>query len=242
MKNLKKLFARREYQKWINDFRTLVSKKEARRNSWHSFVQTFNNSTPIPEIWSKARALKYRLANHIKYNLSQEQFDSFLSTINSDYVASHIEVSHHEPIPCSDYWLEQPFSLEELKFLTLLQRKHHSRYWLYFLRYSQTSFYFLTHGLMQNNQCSSVTINHPRNLVSFFNRPHSQKRLLRTFELRPIALATCVRKLVVSMLNRRLIHWLEINSMLPYNMFRFRSGKSTIDAITHLTTALIKPS
>jgi len=44
------------------------------------------------------------------------------------------------------------------------------------------------------------------------------------------------------MINKRLVHWLESNSILPDNFFGFRPGRSTIDAINQLTTDIHRAS
>jgi len=42
------------------------------------------------------------------------------------------------------------------------------------------------------------------------------------------------------MLNKRLIHWLESNSIIPNNFYGFRSGRSTTHAVGHLVTDIHK--
>ena len=54
-------------------------------------------------------------------------------------------------------------------------------------------------------------------------------------EINPIALASCIRKLVDSILNKRLIHWLEINNVMPHYFYGFRSGRSTVDAVSQFS-------
>ena len=42
------------------------------------------------------------------------------------------------------------------------------------------------------------------------------------------------------MLNKRLVHWLESNSIIPNNFYGFRSGRSTTHAVGHLVTDIHK--
>jgi len=53
-------------------------------------------------------------------------------------------------------------------------------------------------------------------------------------KLGPIALATCIRKLVDTILTKRFDNWLEENNILPNNFFGVRAGHSTIDAVSQL--------
>lgn len=55
-------------------------------------------------------------------------------------------------------------------------------------------------------------------------------------KLRPIALSSCIRKLVESMLNARLRHWSEQKGIIPHNCYGFRNKRSAIDCVTSLVS------
>jgi len=45
---------------------------------------------------------------------------------------------------------------------------------------------------------------------------------------------SCIRKIVESILNFRLTHWIEQRLILPHNMFGFRQNKWAIDCVETL--------
>lgn len=55
---------------------------------------------------------------------------------------------------------------------------------------------------------------------------------------RPIALSSCVRKMVESIFNSRLSHWLEINDMLPPDTYAFRTDSNSLDCVSRLTSSI----
>jgi len=53
-------------------------------------------------------------------------------------------------------------------------------------------------------------------------------------QYRPIALMACIRK-IMDILNTRLIHWLDQQSLFPLNIFGFKHHTSAIDCVRILT-------
>ena len=66
----------------------------------------------------------------------------------------------------------------------------------------------------------------------------SGKQKLSTNSYRPIALTSCLGKLLERIINNRLRWRLEKNNLLDQNQFGFRPGRSTVDAILRLTEAI----
>jgi len=115
--------------------------EQPRRDSWKSFVQSFNRSTPFSEIWKKARSIRYRLNRPNKCVPSAEQSEDFLSSINPDYPPSFEEVTMHETSTCSNHWLDQPFLLEELATALHWEKKNFTYGLVYFMRFFNTYLY-----------------------------------------------------------------------------------------------------
>jgi len=132
---------------------------------------------------------------------------------------------------CELTWFDQPFTLDELTYA--LQHKENTTSGIDKISYeilkqlSISSFVILCRIL--NNLWLKSLI--PDSWHHYKITPIPKKNSLK---LRPIALASCIRKLVDSILNERLIHWLEIHNVMPHYFYGFRSGRSTVDAVTQL--------
>ena len=81
---------------------------------------------------------------------------------------------------------------------------------------------------------TSSSNTYPLRLLSWRHSKISPTPKSNSSKLRSIALATCIRKLVDTILNKRLVHWLEVNNILRTNFFGLRAGRSTINAVGQL--------
>jgi len=57
---------------------------------------------------------------------------------------------------------------------------------------------------------------------------------VHSYNIRPIALMACLRKIMETILNTRLTHWLEQQSFFPPNTFGFRHHTSAIACVSTL--------
>ena len=205
--------------------------KLSRKSSWKSYISSIKSSTPLKEVWNKARAIRYRSIHPNVPAPSHDQIITFLSNTIPDYVPNIDEISTPPPPPQSTHWLDQPFTLDELTH-ALHSKKDTSpgidNISYSILKHLSTSSLVILCRIFNSLWATSSV---PESWLHYKISPIPKKN---SSKLRPIALATCIRKLVDSILNKRLVHWIESNNILPPNFFGFRVGSSTINAVSHL--------
>lgn len=203
--------------------------KLARRISWRNFTNSFNKSTPMSKIWSMAKSISN--SRSLGPTPNQEQIEQLLTSLAPPYAPQRDEMPPDQYPACSPHLLDQPFTIFELT--TALQIKKNSAPGSDSITYTilkkLSTSSLITLCRILNSLWSHSKI--PSDWLSFKIIPIPKKG---SPKLRPIALASCLRKTLESMLNKRLVYWLESSHILPDNLFGFRPGRNTIEAVTNL--------
>ena len=177
---------------------------KAKRDSWRNLCQSFNRETNISEVWKKSKIFR---SDHRPppLALSADQLDLFADTVTPTSAIDSTESdAAWTTIPCpSTHFLDAPFTLPELT-ATLSTKKSTAP------GLDQISFAILQHLSQSalstlldilNSLWASGTI--PNLWLHFKVIPIPKKD---SQKFRPIALSSCPRKLIETMLNSRFIH------------------------------------
>ena len=237
------------------------TQKEARKLSWRSFVSTINVDTPMSKIWNRIRKMRgiYRPlpAPYFIENDTHITDPEDVATILADHYASVSAGDAYAPAFCRHK------AVAELQRLELSSNGHEdynsSRTFLEFnmmlSRCSNTAAGDdkITYQLLKH--CHETA---QRALLGIFNRvwleeaypdawlsatvlsfPKPAKTPTDKVNHRPIALTSCIGKLMEKIVNCRLVRYLESKGLLPQHQFGFRRLHSTSDALLRVTNDIL---
>lgn len=226
--------------------------------SWRAYVSTLTSNTPLSAVWRKVHKLsgKHPPLHAPVLKVSNSTIAEPLAVANA--LGSHFSkissgshltpqfltlksIKERTPITfslSSTAHYNSPFSLSELT--SALQSCRNTREGLDHIHYS----------MLKHLPPSSLTF-----LLALFNRiwslgdfpPSWREALVLPFvkpgttgslpcEYRPIALTSCLCKLMERMVNHRLMWHLESKSLLSSCQFGYRRARSTADPLAHIDT------
>ena len=238
-----------DYKRRRAMFRQAILK--AKRDSWESFVSSISSKTTSSQVWRKVKLLSSKPAkrtivlkeNNKVISNAQEIVDSLaeqFSSVTSDNptFAVHKLVAENIPIPLSplnNSWYNKPFSVKEFNFA------------LSSCTSNSPGPDHVTYSMIK--QLDDIQTQH---LLSFFNylyktdipeqwkeakvipilKPNKPSHTKTSY--RPIALLSCLSKLMEKMVNRRLLSFLEHKNFFSNFQSGFRAGHSTYDSLCRL--------
>ena len=236
-------------------FQYLLRKSQA--DSWRGYVSSLNSRTPITKVWQRVKKIQGRYGGSNRPVLQSEtglltapkavadHFGSTLSRISEGLQCPTFIVNKRlkecRPVTFADgddREYNVPFTVVELE--DALQHCNNTA------AGEDTIHYLMLKHLPEE----SVQF-----LVSLFNRiwvsddfpsswrtsvvlpfPKKGKDALISSNYRPIALTSCLCKLLEKIVNKRLIWFLESTNTLQQNQYGFRKCRSTTDALVRLDT------
>lgn len=207
--------------------------KGKKRGYWRRFVNGLSKDTSMNVLWSTARKMR----NHVPSNESEQFSDSwvfkFAKKICPDSVPMEKMYHGSQVHEC-----ESPFTMVELS-LALLSCNN-----------TAPGMDGIKFNLLKNLPDIAK-----KRLLNLFNLllaqnivPH-EWRQVKVIAIqkpgkpasdhnsyRPIAMISCIRKLLEKMILRRLDQWVEENNLLSATQFGFRRGKGTTDCLALLSS------
>jgi len=228
---------------------------EAKRLSWASYVSSINSNTSSRVVWQKIRAMSGRKSSFLIHKLVknsqnittvqgivQELGDQFASASSSSNYSLHFQNLKTElevPLDFSSNISQSynhPFSLNELESV------------LHSLKDSSPGHDNITYSMIQHLPPEALRL-----LLTLYNTIWStgvypqvwrqaivipllkqNKDPLLSSSYRPISLTCCLSKVLEKMINRRLVWYLETNSLLRSYQSGFRKYHSTLDQLVKL--------
>ncbi|CAF4294310.1 unnamed protein product, partial [Rotaria magnacalcarata] len=232
---------------------------EAKRSSWRTYVGSFNENTPLKRVWANIRKIMGKKSSNPSIVLKEQD----VMILDQSKIANILATTFAKASSPQHYSI--PFlkhkTIEEAKPLNWKKSNTIEKYNMDFtitemmlalqsckdtapgpdnvtyvmLRHlPDTSFNFLlslynaiwTSHIMPNNWGHAQILPFPK--------PNKDPTLPTNY--RPIALTSCISKLMEKMVAARLSHILETKNYFSEYQFGFRKGRSTIDALQYLTT------
>ncbi|GBO22524.1 RNA-directed DNA polymerase from mobile element jockey [Araneus ventricosus] len=238
------------------DFRRI--ERYSKRTSWKSFVSSITSSISSRELWHKVKkAFGTPTSNPISVLCVNGQTISSLKGIANSIASTLANTSNSKNYnreflnhkmktekkklnfnSRSDYSYNCNFTFQE--FQACLSKVHKSSpgpdnisyiMLLHLTTESQTNLLYLFNRIW-NEQCFPSSWQE----AIIIPIPKPGKDITNPLNYRPIALTSCLCKLLEKMINRRLTHFLETKNLLSPFQSGFRKGRSTLDNILALET------
>lgn len=214
--------------------------KEQKRKSWRNYCSSITIHTTISSIWNKVRCIKNgseKTSLYGKVEISQDWLEDYADSIA---VASN----SHRPYTETDnstlhtHILDELYTLEELHTaikcnssdtapgpdnITYSMIKHLPDTAMKVLLYIYNNIWSSTEWIDEWQEQYIIPIKKPG------------KNPCEIESYRPIALTSCLIKTLERIMKNKLEWYLESNKLIPSNLFAYRKGKSTSDAIFSLT-------
>ena len=230
--------------------------KQAKRDSWHSFVSTINPSTPSTQVWSTVNRInrKYSRSPITSIHDNNQIIDDPRDIANSlamrfshtsssaNYHPSFLpikEAAELTPIPFATediFYYNTDFTLEELQ-RALGACKGTSpgpdeiRYEMIQHLSSGDTAKLLG---VYNELWRAQTFPNSWHFAHIIPIPKKGGDRKSTLSYRPIALTNCLCKVMERMVNRRLLFFLESQNLLNGHQCGFRKGRQTLDHLVNL--------
>jgi Reverse transcriptase (RNA-dependent DNA polymerase) len=247
----------------IIEFKRLRAKvrwavKKARKKAWEEYSNTLTNQTPTQEIWKKIGKIKGRpnssgiqqirtspdqtattnpeeianlLADHFSKNSSTEGYHPSFKELKQRHETEDIDIN-------LSYNAEYNTDLTEEEMTAALQDCKGSSPGPDQVEYElikQLNWSTKKKILDAYNQIwATGTFPAAWTTATVIAVPKPGKDPERVESYRPIALTSCLCKLMERMVNRRLVFFLENNNLISNQQFGFRKGRSTLDVLAIL--------
>ena len=238
--------------------RAIVVKNRARRESWKAFVSKLTVDTPMTKIWSQVQKMtgKYKqrstpciksnniiITDNIEVaNKLADQYEHISSGANYSHnfiqqkqqlESRHLDFSAHQQYPYND-----PISeIEVIGMLKQCKKTAPGEDGIHYEMLEKSHPTLLLLLLAIYNKVWNAGI-YPcewkRAIVLSFLKPGKPSDDVTSY--RPIALTSCVGKLLEKIINARLMNVLELNGVLSKYQFGFRRMHSAIDSLTRLAS------
>ena len=228
--------------------------KTAKYNSWKSFISTITKETPMKKIWKRIRKMKGSNSpirtpciDHNNATITEPQdianilaeHYSSISSTNS-YDPQFRRIRHNKMLrnldfhTAEDHYYNVPITMRELECslqqcnntapgedqitYTMIKRAHPS----------MRDLILKLFNIIWTNHQFPANLRHAV-ILSFLKQDKPSNEVA---SYRPIALTSCIGKLMEKIINSRLTQYLECNSILSNFQYGFRKQRSTIDSLT----------
>jgi len=248
------------YNRWRA--RARYTKQQAKKQSWQAYVSTLNADTPMTKIWQRIRKMTGKYSQHPAPCLTDGQ------DVTSDPVRVALLLSQHfQSVSASDGYSPAFATVKgraesmRLDFTARIQYSYNDpvtetemigalrqcrntaagddniRYEM--LRHLHTSSLKL---LLQIYNQYWLNDDYPdewrRAVILAFPKPNKPPTSPSSY--RPIALTSCVGKLMEKIVNTRLMSHLEANDCLSPHQYGFRKMRAAPDALIRLSTDIMQ--
>jgi hypothetical protein len=230
--------------------------KRAKQESWRSYCSRITSDTPISQLWKQVKHLRMPF-------VQKSQPFIMTNTVVTDSLSKTQALSRHyeQLLTCP---APSPYPLHVILPLAVaLSDDTHSPinepFSLYELKCCISQLKKTTPGLDQvhNSHLMHLPPDHVRWLLDLFNQslrsaivpepwkaalivpiPKPGKSLTSVTSYRPISLLSCISKLLESLINKRLVFFLEQNNSLRPSQGGFRRRLAGVDQIARLEAAI----
>jgi hypothetical protein len=238
--------------------RTRRTVRMNQKASWQNFISRINANTPAKKVWDMVRKIegKHRrpIIKHLqtttgKATSTKEIADALAKTVEynsstqhySTELQKHKRTAETQPVRFQDGRTEKynlPFTKEELA--TALQRAHDTApgpdqipyQLLRNLSENATTILLQAFNTLWENDCFPDTWHHAT--VIPIAKPGKDDTDPSNY--RPIALTSCICKIMERMINNRLMWYLETNNLISPAQSGFRKQRGTMDHVVRLET------
>ena len=241
--------------------RTIKFKK---RSSWRQYVSSINTNTTIKKVWNKIRKITGKSSNKTLHHVKDkngniatskkevadalgEQFQK--SSSSSNYSTKFQKIKTKEEKRSinfnlsrkdkkSNHFYNKKFKLRDLKWA--IRKSNNSTpgpdqiHYEILKHLPETTLKILVKLI---NECwKTDTFPDSWRQALVIPVPKPDKDLLYPINYRPIALTSCICKVVERMVNERLVWFLDKNNILSRQQYGFRKNRSTVDHLVRLET------
>ena len=234
-------------------------RRKAQRDSWHNYVSSINSSTSSKIVWNKIKRMKGNNSHmmsiltdngiplssfHDMANLLAEHFSSVSSSTSYSPTFIRIRETAEQNAISFRPFTPGGYNCEFTEF-ELLKALHHTKN-------SAPGLDNIHYAMLRNLPCTSLC-----NLLRLYNRiwssrvfpnswrhaivlafPKPGKDASLPSSYRPIALTSCMCKVMERMVNERLVYFLESNSCLSPYQSGYRKTRSTLCNLLKLETSI----
>lgn len=224
-----------KYQSLERQFKNLIKGKK--RGYWRHFVEGLSRETSMTTLWKVAKNMR----NHVSSNESEEYSHrwifNFARKVCPDSVPMEKIIRH---VSIERGTLDSAFTMVELSIALLCCNN------------TAPGIDGIKFSLLKN-----LPISAKKRLLNMFNQfleqnivPHDWRQV-RVIAIqkpgkpasdfnsyRPIAMLSCIRKLMEKMILLRLDKWVEENGLLSETQFGFRRGRGTNDCLALLSSEI----
>jgi len=235
------------------------TKREARRQSWREYVTKINENTPMSKVWKRIRKIKGKNSTGTPCLRINGDIEMDAQKV-ADHLAQHLSsVSSHEAFPPEFQTIKRNAEISEINFHTLDAKEYNCEitmdevesalktttntapggdniHYAMLKHLSQPAFVFLLYIF---NRVFTTKIPDIWNRAVVLPFPKPNKDPLCAGSYRPIALTSCVCKLIEKILNHRLVHYLEKSKFFNPAQYGFRKKRSTMDSLVKLETDIL---
>ena len=236
-----------------------VTFQAAKKASWERYVSTINERTSMKEVWSKVRKLSKK---HVTYPLPLLQCANGTSS-DDPLLTSELFCEAFSSVSATHNYSERfrIFKNREerraISFETTLAQEYNSAISMKEFEYalSKTSETSPGHDQITYSLISRSNQSFKLHLLKVFNKIFLENKYPNSWRVsiiipiakkdkdpslplnyRPIALTSCLCKLMEKILNLRLTHQLESQNLFTPNQSGFRRNLSTTDSLLQFTT------
>jgi ribonuclease HI len=232
--------------------------QQCKKSSWESFVSKLNNRTSSKQIWDMIRKIKGNpspmTSHHIKQNNILTTHQDEICNILAKSFAHNSSNAHYSPTfqthkqtleahninfnstNQEDYNL--PFSLTELTSAITASRNStpgpDDIHYQFLKKLPLPSLQLLLHIMNNNWTNHTFPATWQEAIVIPILKPNKDPTDPNSY--RPIALTSCLCKIMESMVNKRLVFYLESNQLISEYQCGFRKQRSTTDQLIRLET------
>ena len=232
--------------------------KEARERSWQQFATTLNSRTPMEKVWKRIKKISGKftppVAPMVEVNGSllaepravANAFGNHLSDVSRgnilcDQFTRHKQQAARHPPSFrggEGEGYNRPLTMRELKAaLGTCENTAAGADEIYYIMIKNlpdTTLEFLLS--LYNRIWTEQTFPTSWELATIlpFQKKHKDHKNLNNY--RPIALTSCMCKLMEKVVNARMVWYLETNNILSQEQYGYRKFRSTTDALVRLET------
>jgi exonuclease III len=225
--------------------------KQNKKLSWQNFVSKLNNRTTSKKVWDMIRKIKGNPSpltiKHLQYNNIMVTQPEDICNVLAQNFARNSSTAHYSLIfqnfkrnqeshninfnsSCNEYY-NVPFTISEID--NAISNAHNSSPGMDNVHYEFLKQLPSVTRLLLLNVFNNIWINHTfpvswRQAI-VIPIPKPSKDHTNPDNYRPIALTSCICKILESMVNKRLVFYLETNNLISSYQCGFRKQKSTID-------------
>jgi len=248
------------YNRWTAIAR--ATKREARLTSWQNYVSTINSDTPMTKIWSRVQKMTGRYKRQNAPCLSSANGPTACPNQVAEILAGHFAtVSSSNNYTPNFMRIKTQAEAENLNFSGGDQLNYNSPITMKELKGALKETRNTSPGA-DEIRYEMLKHLHPsalENLLRVFNHvwenktypsswrsavvlafPKPGKPQMEASSYRPIALTSCVGKLLEKIVNIRLMNYLESNSLLSPYQSGFRRNRSAPDALIRLSSDILE--